>query len=104
MANNTDNVYQAGKLVQDAVNNAHTGEAVTREVIDTMNTIAANSKRIEDITSVINSIAFQTNILALNAAVEAARAGTQGRGLRWWPAKCAPWHRKARWRLRTLRA
>ena len=80
VANNTDNVYQAGKLVQDAVKNAHTGEAVTREVIDTMNTIAANSKRIEDITSVINSIAFQTNLLALNAAVEAARAGTQGRG------------------------
>jgi len=80
VANNTDNVYQAGKLVQDAVKNAHTGEAVTHEVIETMNTIAANSKRIEDITSVINSIAFQTNILALNAAVEAARAGTQGRG------------------------
>lgn len=80
VANNTDNVYQAGKLVQDAVNNARTGEAVTREVIETMNTIAANSQRIEDITSVINSIAFQTNILALNAAVEAARAGTQGRG------------------------
>lgn len=80
VANNTDNVYQAGKLVQDAVKNAHTGEAVTREVIETMNTIAANSKRIEDITCVINSIAFQTNILALNAAVEAARAGTQGRG------------------------
>ena len=80
VANNTDNVYQAGKLVQDAVKNAHTGEAVTREVIDTMNTIAANSKRIEDITSVINSIAFQTNILALNAAVEAARAGEQGKG------------------------
>ena len=80
VANNTDNVFQAGKLVQDAVKNAHTGEAVTREVIETMNTIASNSKRIEDITSVINSIAFQTNILALNAAVEAARAGTQGRG------------------------
>ncbi|MEZ6877224.1 methyl-accepting chemotaxis protein [Enterobacter sp. KBR-315C3_2022] len=80
VANNTDNVYEAGKLVQDAVTNAHTGEAVTREVIETMNTIAANSQRIEDITNVINSIAFQTNILALNAAVEAARAGTQGRG------------------------
>jgi methyl-accepting chemotaxis protein-3 (ribose and galactose sensor receptor) len=40
VANNTDNVYQAGKLVQDAVNNARTGEAVTREVIETMNTIA----------------------------------------------------------------
>ncbi|HCR0470130.1 TPA: Tar ligand binding domain-containing protein [Enterobacter hormaechei] len=76
VANNTDNVFQAGKLVQDAVKNAHTGEAVTREVIETMNTIASNSKRIED----INSIAFQTNILALNAAVEAARAGAQGRG------------------------
>ena len=80
VANNTDNVYQAGKLVQDAVNNARTGEAVTREVIETMNTIAANSQRIEDITSVINSIAFQTNILALNAAVEAARAGSAGKG------------------------
>ena len=80
VANNTDNVFQAGKLVQDAVKNAHTGEAVTREVIETMSTIASNSKRIEDITSVINSIAFQTNILALNAAVEAARAGAQGRG------------------------
>ncbi|MCU6663333.1 MAG: methyl-accepting chemotaxis protein [Silvania sp.] len=80
VANNTENVHQAGKLVQDAVNNARTGESVTREVIDTMNTIAANSQRIEDITSVINSIAFQTNILALNAAVEAARAGNQGRG------------------------
>lgn len=80
VSNSTDNVCQAGKLVQDAVKNAHTGEAVTREVIETMNTIAANSKRVEDITSVINSIAFQTNILALNAAVEAARAGTQGRG------------------------
>ena len=80
VANNTDNVHQAGALVQDAVKNARTGETVTREVIETMNTIAANSKHIEDITSVINSIAFQTNILALNAAVEAARAGTQGRG------------------------
>ncbi|HCH40318.1 MAG TPA: methyl-accepting chemotaxis protein, partial [Enterobacter sp.] len=59
VANNTENVNQAGKLVQDAVNNARTGEAVTREVIETMNTIAANSQRIEDITSVINSIAFQ---------------------------------------------
>ncbi|MDV5373223.1 Tar ligand binding domain-containing protein [Enterobacter hormaechei] len=46
VANNTDNVYQAGKLVQDAVNNARTGEAVTREVIETMNTIAANSQRV----------------------------------------------------------
>lgn len=80
VANNTGNVQQAGKLVQDAVKDARTGESVTREVIDTMNTIASNSQHIEDITSVINSIAFQTNILALNAAVEAARAGTQGRG------------------------
>ena len=73
-------VVSASRAHRSVAEMAHTGEAVTREVIDTMNTIAANSKRIEDITSVINSIAFQTNILALNAAVEAARAGTQGRG------------------------
>jgi methyl-accepting chemotaxis protein-3 (ribose and galactose sensor receptor) len=85
-------VYQAGKL-QDAVNNARTGEA-DREVIETMNTIAANSQRIEDITSVINSIAFQTNILALTPRLKPP-AGTQGRDLRWWQRKSVPWRRRA---------
>jgi methyl-accepting chemotaxis protein len=55
------------------------GEAVT-EVVKTMDEISASSRKIGDITSIIDSIAFQTNILALNAAVEAARAGEQGRG------------------------
>lgn len=68
---------------------------MTREVIETMNTIAANSQRIEDITSVINSIAFQTNILALNAAVEAARAGTGDGDLRWWQRKSVPAQKSA---------
>ena len=78
---NADNAEQAHQLAESVSDTAdHGSEAVTREVIETMNTIASNSKRIEDITSVINSIAFQTNILALNAAVEAARAGAQGRG------------------------
>jgi methyl-accepting chemotaxis protein-3 (ribose and galactose sensor receptor) len=69
-----------------------------------MNTIAANSKRIETLSSVINSIAFQTNILALNAAVEAARAGTQGRGFAVVASEVRTWRRKARWRPRTSRA
>ncbi|MFP1980788.1 methyl-accepting chemotaxis protein [Lonsdalea quercina] len=77
---NTANVYQATSLTQDAVKAAQDGEKVAREVGDTMLGITASSKKIEDITSVINGIAFQTNILALNAAVEAARAGEQGRG------------------------
>ena len=53
---------------------------MVRQVIETMGTIDASSKKIVDIISVIDGIAFQTNILALNAAVEAARAGEQGRG------------------------
>ena len=78
--NNTDNVAQASHLTREAVKNAREGEKVAQEVIGTMDRITTNSRKIEDITSVINGIAFQTNILALNAAVEAARAGTQGRG------------------------
>ncbi|KAA8999460.1 HAMP domain-containing protein [Affinibrenneria salicis] len=77
---NTENVYQASSLTQQAVSAAQAGEKVAQEVVTTMHGITASSKKIEDITSVINSIAFQTNILALNAAVEAARAGEQGRG------------------------
>jgi len=61
------------------------------QVVATMSSIESSSKKIVDIISVIDGIAFQTNILALNAAVEAARAGEQGRGLRSWRAKCATW-------------
>ena len=77
---NTENVFEASRLTSEAVKNAKTGEQVSQEVIVTMGLINSSSKKIEDITGVINSIAFQTNILALNAAVEAARAGEQGRG------------------------
>lgn len=77
---NTDNVFEACRLTAEAVDNAEKGEKVSREVITSMGLINSSSKKIEDIISVINGIAFQTNILALNAAVEAARAGEQGRG------------------------
>ncbi|MEA9390079.1 methyl-accepting chemotaxis protein [Acerihabitans sp. TG2] len=77
---NTENVIQANKLVQDASNTAKKGGEIVDEVVSTMGSISTSSRKIADITSVINGIAFQTNILALNAAVEAARAGEQGRG------------------------
>jgi len=77
---NTENVSRASSLTREAVQNARAGEKVAQDVIGTMGRINSSSKKIEDITGVINSIAFQTNILALNAAVEAARAGEQGRG------------------------
>lgn len=77
---NTENVFQANKMVQDASNTARKGGEIVDEVVATMSSITTSSKKIADITGVINGIAFQTNILALNAAVEAARAGEQGRG------------------------
>ncbi|WP_318013846.1 methyl-accepting chemotaxis protein [Paucibacter sp. DJ2R-2] len=77
---NADNAQHANKLAQGASEVAMKGGAVVREVVEMMRGINDSSKKIVDIISVIDGIAFQTNILALNAAVEAARAGEQGRG------------------------
>ena len=77
---NADNARQANKLAQSASTVAVQGGEVVAQVVDTMKGINDSSRKISDIISVIDSIAFQTNILALNAAVEAARAGEQGRG------------------------
>ncbi|OYO31305.1 methyl-accepting chemotaxis protein [Janthinobacterium sp. PC23-8] len=77
---NAGNAVQANELAQSASRVAREGGAVVAQVIGTMDTINASSRKIVDIIGVIDGIAFQTNILALNAAVEAARAGEQGRG------------------------
>jgi methyl-accepting chemotaxis protein len=77
---NADNAKQANQLALSASTVAIQGGDVVGQVVDTMKGINDSSKRIADIISVIDGIAFQTNILALNAAVEAARAGEQGRG------------------------
>lgn len=77
---NAANAKQANQLAVDASNIAGKGVDVVGQVVKTMDTINDSSRRIGDIISVIDDIAFQTNILALNAAVEAARAGEQGRG------------------------
>src|ERR1035437_7729445 len=77
---NADNAKQANQLAQSASAVAIKGGEVVAQVVDTMKGINDSSKKIADIISVIDGIAFQTNILALNAAVEAARAGEQGRG------------------------
>jgi methyl-accepting chemotaxis protein len=77
---NADNARQANQLAISASQVAGKGGAVVSMVVDTMGAINESSKKIVDIISVIDGIAFQTNILALNAAVEAARAGEQGRG------------------------
>ena len=77
---NADNARQANQLAQSASNVATQGGEVVADVVRTMKEINDSSAKIADIISVIDSIAFQTNILALNAAVEAARAGEQGRG------------------------
>jgi methyl-accepting chemotaxis protein len=77
---NADNARQANTLAESASNVAVEGGLVVNKVVSTMDEINASSRKIVDIISVIDSIAFQTNILALNAAVEAARAGEQGRG------------------------
>lgn len=77
---NAENARQASHLALSASETAQKGGKVVANVVQTMHDIAGSSQKIADITSVIDGIAFQTNILALNAAVEAARAGEQGRG------------------------
>ena len=77
---NAENAHHASQLAADASGKARSGGDMVNNVVKTMTNISGSSKKIAEITNVINSIAFQTNILALNAAVEAARAGEQGRG------------------------
>ncbi|PWC11864.1 methyl-accepting chemotaxis protein [Brenneria corticis] len=77
---NAENARHANELAVSASDVALRGGSVVKQVVDTMDSIDVSSRKIVDITGVINGIAFQTNILALNAAVEAARAGEQGRG------------------------
>lgn len=77
---NSDNSKQAASLATATRASAIKGEKEIQTLIESINSISADSKKIADITSVIDDIAFQTNLLALNAAVEAARAGEQGKG------------------------
>jgi methyl-accepting chemotaxis protein len=77
---NADNANQANQLAQAASDVAARGGQIVGQVVETMGSIDASSRKIVDIIGTIDGIAFQTNILALNAAVEAARAGEQGRG------------------------
>lgn len=78
--NNTESAREVSHLISQTSNIASKGGDVTNRMVKTMTDIADSSQKIGEITAVINSIAFQTNILSLNAAVEAARAGEQGRG------------------------
>ncbi len=80
VSQSADSARQANQLASTASDAATRGGEVVSQVVSTMDTISASSRKIADIISVIDGIAFQTNILALNAAVEAARAGEQGRG------------------------
>ncbi|WP_413292389.1 methyl-accepting chemotaxis protein [Bdellovibrio sp. HCB185ZH] len=77
---NSENAKQAAKLATSTRESAVRGEQDIRALITSIQMISSDSKKIADITSLIDDIAFQTNLLALNAAVEAARAGEQGRG------------------------
>jgi methyl-accepting chemotaxis protein len=77
---NAENAQRASKMAADASGAAGKGGQVVEKVVQTMDQITVSSRKISEITAVIDSIAFQTNLLALNAAVEAARAGEQGRG------------------------
>ena len=80
IANNAANARRGTELSAQAARTAEAGQAYFSRIAANMDAVGASSRKIQDITGVIDSIAFQTNILALNAAVEAARAGEQGRG------------------------
>nr|WP_315481325.1 methyl-accepting chemotaxis protein [uncultured Undibacterium sp.] len=80
VAQNSDNTVLANQMANEAMKIAEHGGKITSQMVNTMDEISQSSKRMIDITGLIEGIAFQTNILALNAAVEAARAGEQGRG------------------------
>ncbi len=80
LAESAGHAGQANELARQACRVAEEGGQTVHEVIDTMESISASSRKISDIIGLMDGIAFQTNILALNAAVEAARAGEQGRG------------------------
>ena len=77
---NVDNSAKANRLMQDSTEQAQSGGAVVTQAVEAMRQIAQASKKIADIISLIDGIAFQTNLLALNASIEAARAGEHGRG------------------------
>lgn len=77
---NAENASQASRLAEETRHSAEKGGEVVNRAVEAMNEIHAASRKIADISNVIDEIAFQTNLLALNAAVEAARAGEQGRG------------------------
>ena len=80
LTESANHARQANELAQDACSVAEAGGRTVQEVVTTMESISASSRKISDIIGMMDSIAFQTNLLALNAAVEAARAGDQGRG------------------------
>lgn len=78
--NNTDKAHQASAMVNDSAELALHGERLMSDMVQKIHTISRDAENVNEISNVIDSIAFQTNILALNAAVEAARAGESGRG------------------------
>ena len=80
LTESANHARQANELAQDACSVAEAGGRTVQDVVTTMESISASSRKISDIIGMMDSIAFQTNLLALNAAVEAARAGDQGRG------------------------
>ena len=84
---NADNARQANQLAASASDVAERGGSAVSEVVTTMQAISASSRKISEL-SVIDGIAFQTNILALNAAVETLGRASRARASRWWRAKC----------------